>query len=263
MKTTTKASIAIALATCLTVTNASADMVFGVYAGVQGWDMDAEGGFGTVDEFNQSGNNSHADFNFDSQTQGSFYLAIEHPVPILPNIKIKHNQMDTDGATRLNSTFEFGGTTYSVDSSLDTQIDLTNTDIIMYYEILDNDLVTVDVGINVKLVDGQLDVANVDDPLQRSRETFSGPVPMLYGAVKIGLPFTGLGVFADGSFLSVGDHTLYDYEAGIDYTFIDNMAIDMTLQVGYRAIKLELEDLDDINSNLDFDGVFVGLEAHF
>ncbi|MFT4927748.1 MAG: outer membrane protein [Phenylobacterium sp.] len=258
MKKTTKISVAMALATCLASASASADMVLGLFAGVQGWDMNADGSFGT-----SNNNTAQAEFSFDSESQGSIYVALEHPVPLVPNIKIKHNQMDTIGNTQLNSTFSFAGTTYSVNSSLDTNIDLTNTDFIMYYEILDNDLVTLDVGLNVKKIDGRLDVVDINDASLTAREEFDGVVPMLYGAIKVGLPFTGLGVFADGSLLSVGDHTLYDYEAGIGYTFVDNVAIDLTLQLGYRAVKLELEDLDDIDSNLEFDGVFVGLEAHF
>lgn len=235
--------------------NASADTLLGIYAGAQAWNMDAEGSFGSP--------NSSAEFNFEDENQGSFYIALEHPVPIIPNIKVKHNQMDTDGNATLDGTFEFGGVNYSVNSTLATDVDLSNTDIVLYYEILDNDLVTLDLGINVKRVDGELDVVNINDTTQTSREDFEGYIPLAYGNIEIGLPFTGLGIFAEGSFLSVGGHTLYDYEVGIGYTFIDNMAVDMTLQVGYRSFQLELDDLDDIDTDLDFDGAFVGLEIHF
>jgi outer membrane protein len=253
VKKATNITVAVALASCLTVTNASADMVLGLFAGVQGWNMDAEGTFGTTT--NQSG------FNFEDESQASFYVALEHPVPLVPNIKIKHNQMDTNGITTLTSTYTFNDTNFAVASSLVTDVDLKNTDFIFYYEVLDNDLVTFDFGLNIKRVDGQIDVVDVNDPTVRATESFDGYVPMFYGAVKVGLPFTGLGVFADGSILSIGDHTLYDYEAGIEYTF--EGVIDLTLQVGYRAVRLELDDLDDIYSDLDFDGAFVGLEAHF
>ncbi len=254
-----KITAALAVATCLTTANAHADMVFGVYAGVQGWDMGAKGSYGQV-----NGNStSSASFAFEDETQNSYYIAIEHPVPLVPNIKVKHNEMATFGDTLLNSTFEFGGEIFNVNSRLGTDIDLTNTDYVFYYEVLDNDLVTLDLGINAKRVKGTLAVADQNDPTINGRESFSGYVPMLYGNVEIGLPFTGLGVFADGSMLSVGGHTLYDYEAGVAYTFVDNVAIDLTVQLGYRSIKLELDDLDDIDTNLDFDGVFLGLEAHF
>ena len=42
-----------------------------------------------------------------------------------------------------------------------------------------------------------------------------------------------------------------------------NLAIDLTLQLGYRAVTLELDDLDDIYSDLEFKGIYAGLEVHF
>lgn len=256
MKNTTKTTLALVFAACLVPLTASADTLLGVYVGAQGWNMDAEGSFGSTA--------NQAKFNFDTETQGSFYIALEHPLPLVPNIRIKHNQMDTQGSAKLTSTFVFDDSTYSVDSSLATQVDLTNTDFIFYYEVLDNDLISLDFGLNVKRIDGQLDVRNLDDVGQSSSEAFTGYVPMVYGAVKVGVPIIpGLGVFAGGSLLSVGDHSLFDYEIGVDYTFVDNVVVDMSLQLGYKSTQLELDDLDDIYSDLEFDGVFAGLEIHF
>ena len=74
---------------------------------------------------------------------------------------------------------------------------------------------------------------------------------------------TGFGVFFEGSFLGIDDQALTDYQAAITYTVIENMAIDITFQVGYRAFALELEDLDNIYTDLEFKGVYAGLEVHF
>jgi len=254
-----KLTTALAIAACLGAGNASADTLLGVYAGVQSWNMDAEGDFGSV----INGVASTATFDFEEQRQTSFYAALEHPVPLLPNIKIVRNQLETNGGGTVTGTFEFGGIDFTTTAGLQTEVDLTNTDYILYYEILDNDLVTVDVGINAKHIDGSLYVVSNEDPPQSANETFDGYVPMLYGNVEVGLPFTGLGLFAEGSFLSVGDHSLHDFQAGIAYTFIDNLAVDLTVQAGFRSVKLELDDIDDISTNLDFSGAFVGLEVHF
>ena len=43
----------------------------------------------------------------------------------------------------------------------------------------------------------------------------------------------------------------------------ENLAIDVTFQIGYRAITVELDDLDDIYADLEFKGFFAGLEVHF
>jgi hypothetical protein len=37
----------------------------------------------------------------------------------------------------------------------------------------------------------------------------------------------------------------------------------MTLQVGYRKVTMDIEDLDDIYADMEFDGAFAGLEVHF
>jgi outer membrane protein len=254
-----KLTTALALAACLSAGNAQADTLLGFYAGVQSWNMDAEGDFGSV----INGVTSTAAFEFEKDSQTSFYAALEHPIPLVPNVKIMRNQLEAQGQGTVVGTFEFGGVDFTTTAGLNTDIDLTNTDYILYYEILDNDLITIDIGLNAKHIDGSLDVVSDEDPPQTANETFDGYVPMLYGNVEIGLPFTGLGVFAEGSFLSVGDHSLHDYQAGIQYTFIENLAIDMTIQAGYRSVKLELDDIDGVSTNLEFDGAFVGLEVHF
>ena len=86
---------------------------------------------------------------------------------------------------------------------------------------------------------------------------------MLYVATNVGLPLTGLNLYAQGNFLSIDDHTLYDYEVGVSYELIDNMVVDMNINAGYRAVKLELDDLNDLYSDIEFDGVFVGTTIHF
>jgi outer membrane protein len=232
-----------------------ADTLLGLYAGAQGWNMQTSGGF--------SSDGTNADFNFEDQTNSNLYVAFEHPLPLIPNIKVQRTIMDTLGETTLNSQYTFGGEIYAENTDVITDVQLTATDFILYYELFDNDLISFDVGINAKLLDGELLVTQKDDPSNSSREAFSGPVPMVYSRLAIGLPFTGFGAFVEGSFLSLDDHTLSDYQAALTYSLMENLAVDVTFQVGYRAVELELDDLDNIYSNLEFKGVYAGLEVHF
>ena len=252
MKTSCKTLM---LAATILTAPAQADTLLGLYVGAQGWNMDTEGGFANSANLTT--------FDFDNQTKGSFYAALEHPVPIIPNIKVRQTGMDTFGDVLLTSTFNFNDQTFNVDTSLNTEVDVSNTDIILYYELFDNDLISFDFGINGKYVDGSIFVADATDTTNNAKEEFSGVVPMLYTRLAFGLPFSGLGVYAEGSYLSIDDHTLSDVEFALTYEFIDNLAVDMTLQIGYRAVTLELEDLDDIYSDLEFSGAFAGLEIHF
>ena len=88
-------------------------------------------------------------------------------------------------------------------------------------------------------------------------------IPMLYVSAIVALPGTGLDVFANGNLLSIDDHTIYDYQVGLSYELIDNLAIDVNLTAGYRAVKLEIEDIDDLYTDIEFKGVFAGVVVHF
>lgn len=245
----------LAIASSILAVPAQADTLLGLYVGAQGWNMDTEGGF--------ANSASLTEFDFESETKASFYVALEHPVPLIPNLKVRRTPLDSGGDVVLTSTFTFNDQIFSLDTPLQTQVDMTNTDFILYYELFDNDLVSFDFGINGKYVDGSIFVQDAADATNFAEEEFSGVVPMLYSRLQVGLPLTGLGIYAEGSYLAIDDHTLSDYEVALTYEFIDNLAVDMTLQLGYRATMLELEDLDNIYSDLEFSGAFLGLEVHF
>ncbi len=214
--------------------------------------METSGGF--------SNDGSNTEFNFEEQTNTNLYVAFEHPIPLIPNVKVQRTAMDTQGDVILDAQFTLGDKVFAANGNAFTDVSLTTTDFILYYELFDNDLVSFDVGLNAKHIDGEF-LATVDG--ETGREEFSGPVPMVYSRLAVGVPFTGFGAFVEGSFLSIDDHTISDYQAAITYSLMGNLAIDLTLQLGYRAVTLELDDLDDIYSDLEFKGIYAGLEVHF
>jgi outer membrane protein len=250
-----KTTLSVALVAICASFSSQGDTLLGLYVGAQAWNMETSGGF--------SDDGTNANFNFEDEAKPSYYAAFEHPLPLIPNLKVQRTQMDTDGDVTLKSNFTFGGELFSINTDVISDVQLSSTDIILYYELFDNDLISFDVGINAKYIDGELLVIAKDDPTLSGREEFSGPVPMVYSRLAVGLPLTGFGAFVEGSFLSIDDHTLSDYQAAITYSLMENLAIDVTFQVGYRAFTLELEDLDDIYSDLEFKGAYAGLEVHF
>jgi outer membrane protein len=247
-----KAALSLGLIAFCASYSSQADTLLGLYSGAQAWNMETSGGF--------SNDGSNTEFNFEEQTNTNLYVAFEHPLPLIPNVKVQRTDMSTQGNVTLDSNFSFGGELFPINVDAITDIDITATDIILYYELFDNDLISFDIGLNAKYVDGELLVTSDDT---KAREEFSGPVPMVYSRLAVGIPFTGLGAFVEGSFLSIDDHTFTDYQAAVTYSLIENLAIDVTFQLGYRAVKIELKDLDDIYSDLEFKGVFAGLEVHF
>lgn len=249
-----KQSLAGLMALAFIPTMVNADTVLGVYAGAQGWDMSTSGGF--------SDQQSISSFNYDGQTNGAFYVAVEHPVPFVPNVKINRTQMDTSGTSSVSSSFTFDDQLFLANTDITTSVDLTATDIILYYELFDNDLVSFDIGLNGKLVDGDFLITS-QETSQRGSVSISGVIPMAYTRVAFGLPFTGLGAYAEGNYLAFDDNQVSDFQVALTYSFIESLALDLTLQLGYRDTTVELDDLDDTYTDLSFDGAFAGIEFHF
>lgn len=253
-----KIALAAALATVLS-TNVQADAL-GIYLGGQIWDNQASGTFGD--------GSSLVDFNLVDEKQNSFFVAFEHPLPLIPNARIASTSLETNGMTTLDTDFDFDDEIFLSGADVNADFDVSYVDYTLYYELFDNDLLSFDFGITARDFDGDVTVStqvttSSGTVSQSDTIAVTDVVPMLYVATNVGLPLTGLNLYAQGNFLSFDDHTLYDYEVGVSYELVDNMLIDVNVNAGYRAVKLELEDLNDLYTNIEFDGVFVGTTIHF
>ncbi|ASM48819.1 hypothetical protein PESP_a0585 [Pseudoalteromonas espejiana DSM 9414] len=254
-----KYCLAAALSMACLAPAAQADTLLGLYVGVDGWKSDNEGQFSYKD-------NAPQDFNFEDETFVSYYAALEHPVPLVPNLKLKYTELELNGSATLTDTFSFNGSDYVVGTTANTLSDLTHIDYILYYEIFDNDLISIDLGLNAKQFDGDIVVTGTTQQGGTNfSETvdFSGLVPLAYGRAEAGLPFTGLSVFFEGSFLAIDDSKVQDYQVGVAWELIDNLAVDVAVKAGYRSMTLELDDVDDINTDIDASGPFAGIQVHF
>jgi outer membrane protein len=253
-----KIALAVTLASILSA-NVQADAL-GIYLGGQLWDNQASGTLGD--------GSSQVDFNLVDEKQNSFFIAFEHPLPIIPNLRIASTSLETSGVTTLTADFEFEDETFSKDAIVNADFNVSYVDYTLYYELFDNDILSFDFGLTGRDFDGDVTLAaqvTTDSGMVTQSESIAVTdiIPMLYVATNVGLPLTGLNLYAQGNFLSFDDHTLYDYEVGVSYELIDNLAVDVNINAGYRAVKLELEDLNDLYTNIEFDGVFIGTTIHF
>lgn len=158
--------------------------------------------------------------------------SIEHVIPLIPNIKA--------GLTNVSES----DLTYS------------KFDGILYYEILDNDLVSVDLGLGLSSVefDGSTSDFDIGDR--------SGVLPTAYANAEIGIPATPLFAFIKGNLSSDADSTVIDANIGFKYTF-DLVAVELDLQGGYRMQELDLDDFDGATAKVDMNGAYLGLNLDF
>lgn len=231
---------------------AMADTIGGLYLGADLHFAETKGSFG------QPGDQQ--DFNFEDKNQSSFYLKLEHPVPLLPNIKLQSNSLNSNGDTTLSRTFEFEDQVFAVGTEVAQDLDLSNIDATFYYEILDNDLVSLDLGVTAKYIDGDITVASQG---QSATQDLSAVIPMGYAYGSFGLLGTATKIFAEVNYVSYDGSSLSDMQLGLAYELIDSLAVDLALKAGIKKTSLELDDVDDLDADLSFDGAFISAELHF
>lgn len=205
----------------------------------------------------------HEELGLDSDKGLLLEVKLEHPVPILPNVRIAHTNLENSGSGTVLRTFEFGGESFTAGTAVDTDIDLTHTDITLYYEVIDI-VFDLDLGITARKFDGNLKIDSADLNL-RTIENVDYWVPMGYLAARYDIPFFGFYVTGNINGIGYSDSHLIDYSiAGGWQTSIAKVA-DVGVEIGYRALKLDLaeDDVGDFDSNIDINGVFGNLAAYF
>ena len=236
-----KFTMSLILALSALSSNANADAL-GLYIGGGVWDHDPSGSFGTVGD---SVIDMESDLNYKDDSDSYFYIALEHPVPVLPNIRIEGASMDHTGQ---GGGFVFDGVPIPPGTS--SSINLDTTDVILYWRLLDN-WVNLDLGLTARKVEADFITGPVTVSVDET-------IPMLYVAAQFDLPLTGLSVGGDINFASYDDNTYQDirlralYEIGV-----------IGFELGLKSTSIELKDVDNINADLDFKGVMFGAFLHF
>jgi len=197
------------------------------------------------------------------ETDGYVWLLIKHPIPIVPNLRLEYVSLTSSGI----SSGKFLDFVSSGDAP--STLDMTQFDIIPYYNILDNtSWITLDVGLDIKVIEATYETT-AKDPLvglieQPYSETSSTIVPLLYVRTRFEIPTTDIGLEADVKYITDGgDSTVSDIRIKVDYTLSFIPVIQPGIELGYRIFKMETVNDDDLEIDLDYSGVYVGAMIRF
>jgi len=174
---------------------------------------------------NKSDVNGHSNI-LDDSNNFSGYVAFEHFIPLIPNVKIRYSDLAAD----------YKAVSGELDSSLANGV--------LYYQIFDNDLFQIDLGLAYTKAEMDEKDANI---------------AQVYGAAEISVPGTELYVFAEVLGGSLTDDDAMDATGGVGYTFNPDSLVRLSVRTGYRYQKIDLDDVEKQKTS----GLFAGVEAHF
>ncbi|MFT7555278.1 MAG: outer membrane protein [Planctomycetota bacterium] len=187
----------------------------------------------------------------------SLGFRLEHPLPILPNFKYQTFDLKSNGRNSLDSSITFEGQTYNAAETVSSTFDLSHDDIVLYYEILDN-WINLDIGLDLKRFDGEVSLTGSANTTA-SRVKIDETLPLFYLSARFDLPFTGFYVGTDVSSFSINDSSADDVTIMLGYESDRGLGI----EGGIRTFSLELDDADNLDANIEYEGAFVSGYYHF
>jgi outer membrane protein len=227
--------------------NASHADVIGFSFGTQYWGYDVEGNVKS-----SIVNNNTVDINFNNNNDMNFYVLFEHPVPFLPNFKLQQNNIQSSGLIPVEDAGISNGELVLVRGD----VDLSHTDLTLYYEVLDN-WVNLDLGLSAKYFDGYMRFnyeSEINDELD-----FDHLIPMLYVKAQFDLPFTGFSVAATAQALSFDSNKVTDIDLAMKYQSNFGLGAD----IGFRTLDVDLRNINSFKSDLQTDGFYLGINYNF
>lgn len=203
----------------------------------------------TSDAINVDANDS---LFWEKESQGYFFASLEHFVPILPNVRLMHTKIDHSGSGNVTLPFTFDGEDFS--GNVSNEVSLKTTDLIAYYEVLDN-VVSLDLGLNIRNLSVDYNIASAS---VSKADSFSGTFPMLYALVGAS-PWPDLIISGEMSYIALSGSSISDITAKIAYTTSAFIGV----EAGYRRQNITLDDVSGNDADLTFDGIFAGAYLKF
>ena len=237
-------------ALAFTITHqAHADTIFGIHAGAGTWQSEYAGDIGKP-------STTTGDLGLDEGNNNFYYIAIEHPILFLPNVKLQQNNITSNQKSIIENNFSIGEIGYPSGSTVATDFDLSYTDAALYYEFLDN-WITLDLGVTLRKYSGYLEAESAGFI---DKTDIDLTVPLVYGRVQFDLPLTGFFAGLEGNYIGYDGTDLADFNLKIGYLF--DSALDVGIEIGYRNLTMNIDE-GDVHTNLDIKGPYAAAIFHF
>ena len=227
---------------------AQADLLFTVGAKASVWNAEATGQLDDGLSVEKDG------LNLDSDNGNQLTVFFEHPLPLIPNVKLKQTALEVEGDGNI-TVGNFAGQT--INGDVDTKLDLAHTELTLYWGLpLPLPYIDINFGLTARQFDGSASVSG--SPFAPKSVDLDLTLPMAYGEVKVGTPF-GIYAAADVNYIGMGDNKITDMSATIGYD-LPIPLVDVALEGGYRSMSLQTDSSDvDIDADMDIKGAFFGL----
>jgi outer membrane protein len=188
-------------------------------------------------------------------------LKLEHPIPIIPNIKLAYMPMKFDGSGNVTKTVKWGDSTYDLSAGFNLSVKLDRVDTTLYYNFPFIKTATagkldVEFGLNVRTImfDAKLSGTATGVGSVTESASITLPVPMGHLAAEI-RPISLVSLIGGLNYIGYSKNAYYDYVAGLRLNPRVRIPLKPFVEVGYRHEKLKI-DVEDVKADLNIKGLY-------
>ena len=176
-------------------------------------------------------------------------MYLEHPLPLIPNVKIGYDTFQYTGGGQSKNEISFGTKNLfelnKDKNKTSTEYNLETIDIAFYYELLDN-YVTIDIGLMLKEI--KLDITVRETGTKDiEKGTLNKFYPLLYTKFAFEIPTTNISLKAEQDILKVKDILLLSLDLSIRYEF----KFGLGAELGYKLNKIKLDSKTNSFDKID------------
>ena len=188
------------------------------------------------------------DLDRESPTQSSMVLILEHPISALPNIRYQGLPLELPGSGNSSAS------RYSDSTNIETSAnyELSQDDIVLYYQLPASQF-NLDLGVDLKRFAGEVSVTG---PVS-SRIDVDETIPLLYLSARYDLSdsgfYFGANINADIANLGMSKSSAQDSTIMLGYDSGSGLGV----EGGYKSFSLNLNDVDTLDSGLEYDGLYL------
>ncbi len=200
------------------------------------------------------------DARIEDKTQPWARLKFEHPIPIIPNIKLAYTPVKFEGGGTLTQDIRWGNFTFAINTNYNLSVKLDRVDATLYYNLPFIKTATagkldVELGLNVRTItfEGKLQGTVAGVGIVSEVASITLPIPMGHLAAEI-KPINQLSLLGEVNYIGYSKNAYYDYRASLRLSPV-RTPLKPFVEVGYRSEKLKIDERD-VKTDINMGGAY-------
>jgi len=191
----------------------------------------------------------------------NLWFRIEHPVPMLPDIKVQYTPIKVKDSNSSNRQFVFGG--HPFDDAVRSEIEMDIIDVQLYnhlpfLQMASLKSLDVTYGMSFRFLNANAFIEEIQAVDARSR-SFSTPLAMICAGFRVA-PVNSLSLIGDFQGTAYSGNHWYDITAEVQIAPLNEH---LFLGIGYRYQDFKIDNIQDVTADQTMQGWFAELGCRF